>query len=260
MEIVRASHGSPPPPPASGLSVGVGNFDGVHRGHQAVLGAARAQAEASGLTFGALTFEPHPRAMFRPHDPPFRLSLEPLKLRRLEAFGVRRTIIAGFDTAFSQLTPEAFCRFIGEDLGVRRAVVGEDFCFGAGRAGDAATLAALGPRYGFEATALAPVGGEVAFSSSRARAALREGRPADAAFVLGEWHRIDGVVERGDQRGRELGFPTANQSLDGVLHPLFGVYATRAEVLDGPHRGVYDAVSSLGLRPTFHKTIPNFET
>ena len=265
MEVVRTSPGETPPELAAGpgLAAAIGNFDGVHRGHQAVLARTREIAQARGLLFGAMTFEPHPRSVFRPDDPPFRLTAEPLKLRRLEALGLQRLIVARFDPRLSGLAPAGFADFLATELNCRAVVVGRDFRFGKGRAGDAATLADLGAERGFETTALDPVGaaaGEAVFSSSAVRRALREGRPEEAAAILGDWHRIEGPVERGDQRGRTLGFPTANQSLDGVLHPLFGVYATRAEVLDGPHRGVYDAVSSLGLRPTFNKTTPNFET
>ncbi|MEO1329155.1 MAG: riboflavin kinase, partial [Pseudomonadota bacterium] len=175
-----------------------------------------------------------------------------------------------FDKALSALTPEAFARdVLRRGVGVAHVAVGADFRFGAGRAGDVRTLEALGRDLGFTVEALDHVGdeqasgstdGATAFSSSAARAALREGRPADAARILGDWHRIEGVVEKGDQRGRELGYPTANLSLGPVLRPAFGVYAVRAEVCDGPHAGVYDGVASLGVRPMFELPAPNLET
>lgn len=242
------------------IALAIGNFDGVHRGHRAVIAEATARAGAAGIAAGALTFEPHPRSVFRPGDPPFRLGGPAQKLRRLQPLGLDRVYVAAFDSRLSALTPEAFCAWLAETLAVRVAVFGEDFRFGAGRAGDAAAFRALGARVGLEAATVAPVGGAAVFSSSAAREALRDGRPEAAAEILGDWHRIDGLVEQGDQRGRTLGFPTANQSLEGVLHPRFGVYATLATVLDGPYKGVWPAVSSLGLRPTFQKTVPNFET
>ncbi|MEM9724517.1 MAG: bifunctional riboflavin kinase/FAD synthetase [Pseudomonadota bacterium] len=260
MEVLQIAPGEEAAVGDAELALAIGNFDGVHRGHAAVLAQAREIAAERGLRTAVLTFEPHPRSVFRPDDPPFRLCLQPLKLRRLAAQGVERAIIAPFDARLSSLSPEAFAAFLA-GLGAKAAVFGADFRFGKDRAGDAEALRRLGAAHGFETRAVSPVGaGEAKFSSSSVRRALREGRPDAAATVLGDWHCIEGPVEQGDQRGRDLGFPTANQSLDGILHPRFGVYATRAEVLDGPHRGLYDAVSSLGMRPTFSKTIPNFET
>lgn len=246
--------------PDRGYALAIGNFDGVHRGHQAVIAVARAEAERAGLGLAALTFEPHPRTLFRPGDPPFRLTLAPLKRRRLAALGLDRLYVARFDAAFSALSPAEFARFLAVDLGARVAVAGEDFRFGQGRAGDGAALAQLGAAVGLTARMVAPVGGAAPFSSSAARDALREGRPEEAARILGDWHRIEGPVIQGDRRGRELGFPTANQSLEGVLAPRFGVYAAFAEVLDGPHLGRHPAAVSLGLKPTFGDNPPNCET
>lgn len=272
MEIFR---GGPPYPrraalAPSGVALAIGNFDGVHRGHLTVIAAARRRAEALGARLGALTFEPHPRQVFKPDLAPFRLTPEPLKARKLAAAGVELLAVLPFDRALSSLSPAEFAeRILVDGLGARSVAVGRDFRFGAKRAGDVGMLTALGAELGFSVDVVDQVGddGEEAapFSSTAARAALQAGDPVEAARILGDWHRIEGVVEQGDQRGRELGYPTANLAMDGVfmdgvLHPAYGVYAVRAELLDGPHQGVYDGVASLGLRPTFDKTIANFET
>lgn len=267
MEIFR---GGPPYPrraalAPSGVAVAIGNFDGVHRGHLTVIAAARRRAEALGARLGALTFEPHPRQVFQPDLPPFRLTPEPLKARKLAAAGVELMAVLPFDKALSSLSPADFAeRILVDGLGARSVAVGRDFRFGAKRAGDVGVLTALGAELGFSVDVVDQVGDdgeeEAPFSSTAARAALQAGDPVEAARILGDWHRIEGVVEQGDQRGRTLGYPTANLAMDGVLHPAYGVYAVRAELLDGPHRGVYDGVAALGLRPTFDKTIANFET
>jgi len=140
-------------------------------------------------------------------------------------------------------------------------VVGSDFCFGKGRAGTVADLQAFGDEMGFGVT-VAPIKniGTVAISSTAIRAALTEGRPRDAADMLGHWHRIEGEVIRGEQRGRELGYPTANMSITGLHPPKFGVYAVKADVLDGPHAGSYHGAASIGVRPMFGENVPNCET
>lgn len=265
MKIFR---GFPPYPsaPAPAQSIAIGNFDGVHRGHQTVIDAARAGALADGHALGVMTFEPHPRQVFRPDDPPFRLTPEAVKARKLERLGVDTLVVLPFNAELSNLSPEAFAHdILAKGVHAKRVSVGRDFRFGKERAGDVAALERFGAAYGFAVTVVDKIGDDGAdddapFSSSAARAALREGRPADAAAILGDWQRIDGVVERGDQRGRDLGFPTANLPMTDILHPAYGVYAVRVDVVDGPHRGVYDGVASLGVRPTFNKTVANFET
>ncbi len=260
---MRIIKGLPARGGAQDLSVALGNFDGVHRGHQAVVAAARRTAQARGLVSGVATFEPHPRRVFRPDDPPFRLTPEGVKARRLARLGIDRLHVLPFDDALRELSPEAFAAdVLAGALGAAHVAVGADFRFGKGRAGDVAALRALGADLGFSVEALDPVGADAAaaFSSSAARAALREARPADAARILGDWHRIEGVVEQGDQRGRDLGYPTANLSLGDVLRPAFGVYAVRAEICDGPRQGWCDGVASLGVRPMFELPTPNLET
>jgi len=150
---------------------------------------------------------------------------------------------------------------IVEGLGLRHIVVGEDFCFGKGRSGNAEDLKAFGEELGFGVTVVPLVSdGKGEFSSTSIRNALTDGRPGDAARMLGHWHRIEGEVIHGEQRGRELGYPTTNMSIDGLHPPKFGVYAVKVEVLDGPHAGQYDGAASMGVRPMFGVNQPNLET
>jgi riboflavin kinase/FMN adenylyltransferase len=245
-----------------GASVAIGNFDGLHLGHQAVIDLARVAAGRIGAPLGVVTFEPHPREFFAPDAPPFRLMNAEAKANRLEKLGVDILYELNFNKALSSLAPEDFARqVIARGLGLSHVVVGEDFCFGRGRAGTAADLARFGAEMGFGVTVtplLETRGVEV--SSTRIRTALTEGRPRDAAAMLGHLHRIEGAVIRGDQRGRELGYPTANMSITGLHPPKFGVYAVEADVLTGPHAGRYAAVASLGVRPMFGVNQPNLET
>ena len=241
-------------------TLALGNFDGVHQGHQAVIAAARETVPDAPLAVA--TFDPHPRAFFAPDTPPFRLTRLPEKTRKLTALGVETCYVLPFDAALSSMTPEAFvAHILVERIGVRAVTVGGDFRFGAKRAGDTGTLETLGQEYGFSVTALDSVADEegALYSSSSARAALRAGKPEEATAILGEPHRIRGVVEQGDQRGRKLSFPTANLALDGILAPKFGVYAVEAEIMDGPHRGIVPGVANIGMRPTFEKTVPILE-
>lgn len=239
-----------------GVSAALGNFDGVHRGHQAVLDAAR----LPGAPLGVVTFEPHPRAFFAPGAPPFRLMTPDARAHRLEKLGVDRLFILEFNAALMGLSAEEFARdVLARDLGLKHVAVGADFRFGKGRAGDAAQLAALGAQYGFGVTAVDLVGGEQAFSSTAIRTALTEGRPEEAARMLGHRHRIDGRVQHGEKRGRTLGFPTANIDLTGLHLPRFGVYAVTVEILDGPHKGRRRGAASIGVRPMFGANTPNLE-
>ncbi|UWQ33948.1 bifunctional riboflavin kinase/FAD synthetase [Leisingera sp. M527] len=243
-----------------GATVAIGNFDGVHLGHQSVIELAR--RAAPGAPLGVMTFEPHPREYFAPEAPPFRLMRAETRAHRLEKLGVTRLYELNFNTALSSLTPEEFARdVIAGGLGLAHVVVGADFCFGKGRAGNAEDLQRFGAQYGFGVT-IAPLMeySEHAVSSTAIRNALSEGRPADAKEMLGHWHRIEGVVIGGEQRGRELGFPTANMSIEGLHQPRFGVYAVLVDVLDGPHAGSYLGAASIGVRPMFDGVVPNIET
>ena len=242
-----------------GASVAMGNFDGVHLGHRSVIDLARRE----GLALGIVTFEPHPREFFAPGAPPFRLMNAAARANRLARLGVEQLYELSFDETLARLSPEEFVEeVLVAGLGVAHVVVGEDFCFGKGRAGNAATLQEAGRRYGFEVT-LAPIvstPGGPDISSTAIRQALSEGRPRDAAEMLGHWHRIEGEVIHGEKRGRELGFPTANMGIEGLHLAKLGVYAVKVDVLTGPHKGSYGGAASLGVRPMFGENTPNLET
>lgn len=248
-------------PADRGAAVAIGNFDGVHLGHQSVLAIARAAAAECRAPFGVVTFEPHPRAFFDPDGPAFRLMNAEARARRLEKLGVEQLYEIPFDANLASLDAEAFVRDVLTDgLGIAHLVAGADFRFGRARAGEVGLLQAMGRASGFGVT-VAPLvsdaGGDV--SSTAIRAALTEGRPEDAARMLGHWHRIAGRVQHGDKRGRDLGFPTANLWLDGLHLPRFGVYAVSVDVLDGAHAGRHAGCASLGARPTFGHNRPNLE-
>ncbi len=235
----------------------MGNFDGLHLGHRSVIDLARGPA-----ALGIVTFEPHPREYFAPDAPPFRLMNAEARANRLAKLGVDQLYQLPFDATLAGLTPEEFARdVLADGLGVSHVVVGADFCFGKGRKGRAADLAALGQTLGFRTT-IAPLirQGEREISSTAIRAALTEGRPRDAAAMLGHWHRIEGEVLHGEKRGRALGYPTANMSLAGLHLPRFGVYAVLVDILTGPQAGSYHGAASLGVRPMFGVNTPNLET
>ena len=245
-----------------GASAAIGNFDGVHLGHQAVLDVARAEARRLGAPLGVVTFEPHPREHFAPDAPPFRLMSPAARASRLERLGVDVLHELPFDDWMAGLTAEAFvAEVLADGLGLAHAVVGRDFRFGRGRAGDPEALARLGGTRGI-GVSVAPMvsldAGEV--SSTRIREALSDGRPQEAARMLGHMHRVEGPVLHGEKRGRGLGYPTANLDLGGLHLPRFGVYAVRADVLGSRHRGTYDGAASLGTRPMFGENRPNLET
>lgn len=243
-----------------GASAAIGNFDGVHLGHQSVIELARVADPKAPL--GVLTFEPHPREHFLPGAPPFRLMSRDARASRLAKLGVERLYEINFTANLAALSPEAFAHnVIREGLGLRHVVVGADFCFGKGRSGTAQDLSRFGNEMGFGVTiAMLLESGNATVSSTAIRAALSEGRPRDAAAMLGHWHRIESAVIGGEQRGRELGYPTANMSIDGLHPPAFGVYAVLVDVLDGPHQGSYHGAASMGVRPMFGENRPNLET
>ncbi len=245
-----------------GAAVAIGNFDGVHLGHQAVIDIARDHAKRLNAPLGVMTFDPHPRAYFAPDAPDFRLMSAEAKATRLEKLGVECLYQLNFNAALCALTAEEFARdVIAEGLGLKHVVVGADFRFGKGRLGTATDLVAFGKTYGFGVTIAELVAEtDVEISSTQIRTALSEGRPRDAARMLGHWHRIEGEVIGGDQRGREMGFPTANMPIQGLQPPKFGVYAVLINVLTGPHKGAYKGAASIGTRPTFGENIPNLET
>ena len=242
-----------------GAVVALGNFDGVHRGHQALGARAVEQGAAMRAPVVALTFEPHPRRFFVPDTAPFRLTLLPAKRRLLAQHGVTAMVAQRFDAAFSALSPDAF--FDGvllQGLGARHVVCGFDFTFGARRSGNVERLRERGAERGIGVSALDPVmrEGEI-YSSTRIREALRAGAAVEAAALLGQPWEIEGTVELGDQRGRTIGFPTANVALGEHLRPRFGVYAVRV-LVDG-ETAWRPAVPNVGRRPTLGKLQENFE-
>lgn len=249
-------------PEDRGASAAIGNFDGVHLGHQSVIDMARSQAQGIGAPLGLVTFEPHPRQYFAPDAPAFRLMGREARANRLAKLGVERLYELNFNAALAGLSPRDFAQdVIADGLGLKHVVVGADFCFGKGRSGTAQDLQAFGAEMGFGvtiATLLSGSAGEV--SSTAIRTALAEGRPRDAATMLGHWHRIEGEIIGGEQRGRQLGYPTANMSIDGLHPPRFGVYAVLIDILNGPHAGQYHGAASIGVRPMFNGERPNLET
>ncbi|SET18921.1 bifunctional riboflavin kinase/FAD synthetase [Paracoccus homiensis] len=246
------------PVTARGATVAMGNFDGVHLGHRAVIEAATRAADAP---LGIITFEPHPREVFRPEAAPFRLMNAEARANRLARLGVQHLYELPFGPVLSGLTPECFARDVLVDgLGVRHVTVGADFCFGKKRAGNVQTLTRLGDQMGFGVTAVPLLGsGEAEYSSTAIRTALAEGRTRDAERMLGHWHRIEGEVVHGDKRGRDFGWPTANMRMEGLHLPRLGVYAVLVDVLTGPNRLSCRGVASLGVRPMFGRNAPNLE-
>jgi riboflavin kinase/FMN adenylyltransferase len=242
-------HGTTPAAALKGAVVAIGNFDGVHRGHRAVIAAALERARALGRPAAALTFEPHPRSFFRPHEPLFRLTNERAKLRLFAATGLNGAIVLKFDSALAEPSPEDFVNdVLTQRLGISGAAVGFDFRFGRNRAGTPDVLAAEGAKRGF-AVDIVPaveVGGQ-RIASATVREALAAGHIKQANDLLGYPWFVSGEVVHGDQRGRELGYPTANLQLDPACGLRHGIYAVRVAV--GTRR--YDGVASFGRRPMF---------
>ena len=232
-----------------GAVVAIGNFEGVHRGHRAVIDVALARGRALGRKVAVLTFEPHPRAVFKPDEPVFRLTDEAAKLRLLSRTGLDGAIVMRFDAALAALSAEDFVRrILVERFAVAGVVVGFDFHFGKGRAGSPDFLAEAGRRHGFTVDIVPPFSdGGTRISSGLIRAALAAGEVENAAEMLGYPWFVTGEVVHGDKRGRELGFPTANLRLDPACGLKHGVYAVRVGV--GGKR--YDGVANFGRRPMF---------
>jgi len=252
------------PKDARGAVLVIGNFDGVHRGHAKVIARGRDIATSLVAPLGVMAFEPHPREFFAPKAPPFRLTMPETRARLLERHGVDLAIILPFDKALATMEARDFVsEVLVAGLGVAHVVVGYDFCFGKGRKGDTALLLEMSKDLGFGVTIIEPVRegeaeGEV-YSSTRIRDALRDGHPDLAARLLGHWWTIEGEVKKGDQIGRTMGFPTVNVDLGRYLHPKYGIYAVKVEVLNGPHAGTYNGAASMGWQPTFKKDEPLFE-
>lgn len=240
----------PLPEALRGGVIAIGNFDGVHRGHRAVLDRALELAEARGVPALVLTFEPHPRSVFRPDTPVFRLTPAPLKARILEAIGFRSVIEYPFDREFSQRSAEEFVQSILVDwLHASAVVTGFDFHFGKGREGGPAFLMEAGKRHGFDVTLVDTFRDEGAdvVSSSRIRSLLCDGDVAGAAGLLGYRFTVESEVIGGQKLGRTLGYPTANMALAPETELKAGIYAVRFRRPDG---SIHDGVASFGYRPT----------
>jgi riboflavin kinase / FMN adenylyltransferase len=243
--------------PLAGAVVAIGNFDGVHRGHRAVIGAALKRAKSLGRKAAALTFTPHPRLFLRPQEPLFQLSSETSKLRLLAASGLDGAIVMKFDAALAATSAENFvANILSRLLGIGGAAIGFDFHFGKNRAGSPTFLTDQGARLGFAVDVVPPLEDEGRpVSSGAVRAALAAGRVVEAAELLDMPWFVSGEIIHGDKRGRELGFPTANLKLDPACGLKHGIYAVRVDIAGKR----YDGVASFGRRPMFDDGAPLLE-
>ncbi|MES2336930.1 MAG: bifunctional riboflavin kinase/FAD synthetase [Pseudomonadota bacterium] len=261
--MVRLDGGAPVPDALRGGIVALGNFDGFHRGHQAVAGAAIARARAEGRPAIVATFDPHPVRFFKPDAAPFRLTTLDQRQRLFAEAGADAMLVFAFDAALASLDARAFVeqRLIAL-AGAAGVVTGEDFTFGHKRSGNVAVLRALGEELRFGVETVGPVAfdGE-AVSSSRIRAALQAGRPRDAAALLTRPFAVQGVVQGGARLGRTIGYPTANLDMGKYLRPAYGIYAVRGRLpADGPFGGrVLDGAANLGIRPMFDPPVELLE-
>jgi riboflavin kinase / FMN adenylyltransferase len=263
LRVIR--HPDPGSTHPRGAVLAMGNFDGLHLGHAALIGQARDRARAADVPAAVLTFEPHPRSVFMPEGEPFRLTPFRVKEREIARLGVDLLFVQHFDLAFSQRSAESFVEeMIVGAVGATHIVVGHDCTFGNKRRGTPELLRAEGAKHGFGVTVVEPVHGPdaAAYSSTRIRELLRVGKPREAARQLGRLWEIDGRVMTGDKRGRTIGFPTANLGLGEFLRPMFGVYAVRVcgDGPDDPLAGrTVDGVANIGLRPTVGTPEPRLE-
>lgn len=242
-----------------GAAVAIGAFDGVHRGHQAVIVAARQAAERLGAPLAVVSFEPHPRRWFQPEAAPFRLMTTDQMARALVPLGVERLYLLPFDVDMAAMTDEQFAvEVLGSGLGIRHAAVGFDFTYGKGRSGSPEGLRRHGKQLGFTVSVIDrlddPDG--LKLSSSAVREALKAGDMARAATILGRPFAIQGEVVHGEKRGRTIGVPTANVRLGEYMRPAYGVYATRTRLADGR---IVGGVANLGIRPMFEIEEPLLE-
>jgi riboflavin kinase/FMN adenylyltransferase len=233
-----------------GAAVALGSFDGVHKGHQMVIGLAAEAAREQGLPLGVITFDPHPRVYFRPDEPAFRLMKTDQQARALEAMGVDVLYVLPMDAEVAEMSDREFVeQVLVEGLGARHVALGFDNSFGKGRSGNPDSMRRYGQELGFGVSVAEAVGDDDGhkFSSTAVREALRDGHPEVAAEILGRPFAIEGAVQRGRQLGRKLGFPTANVRLADYVAPKFGVYATRTRLPDGR---VLPGVANVGMNPT----------
>ena len=255
MDVVRGWHEVPQH--VKGGSLAIGNFDGVHRGHRAVLGAAKAKAAKGGLPVGAMIFEPYPRQYFQPNKPFFRLTPLSRKLQLLSEYGCDFTAVIRFNKTLAELPAAEFVRqILAGGFAIKHASVGYNFFFGKGRGGTPAVLTEQGRIHGFGVTVVEAQGnaGDM-FSSTRIRELLAEGDVGGAAEMLGHWWRISGVIEGGAGRGTIMGYPTANIRLDEGVTLKHGIYAVNAYMEGQKLRGA----AYLGTRPTFDAGLPVLE-
>ncbi|MEZ5710534.1 MAG: bifunctional riboflavin kinase/FAD synthetase [Blastomonas sp.] len=246
----RVEGGAPMPAPLRGGIIALGNFDGFHAGHQAVVGRAVAMAREAGCPAIIATFDPHPVRFFRPDTPPFRLTSHDQRQRLFAGAGADAMLVFQFDAALAATSAEDFVNALLVDrYGAAGVVTGEDFTFGKGRSGDIAVLKQLGEARGLRVEAVGPVstGGDIV-SSSRIRTALQQGDPVEAARLMTRPFAIEGIVRHGDKNGRKLGFPTANLDMDKYLRPRYGVYAVTGRLADGR---VLKGAANIGIRPQF---------
>ncbi len=250
---------NPLPSPLRGGAVAIGNFDGVHRGHQALLARTQELARREGKPWGVLTFEPHPRSFFRPEQPVFRLTPPALKLRLFKALGADFVSTVHFDAALSGQSAQTFAQEeLINRLGATHVIAGFDFCFGEGRKGNADTLRAAGLEVSVVDEVRDEGAGHLTFSSSNIRQSLRRGQPRQAAQELGYDWMICGTVVPGDQRGRTIGFPTANIIVETGVEPARGIYATRVHETDKAEP-LWMGAGYFGDRPTFKTNKTFFE-
>ncbi len=242
-----------------GAAAAIGAFDGVHRGHQAVIGAAREAAGRLSAPLAVVTFEPHPRRWFQPEAAPFRLMTTDQMARALETLGAARLHVLPFDAEMAAMSDEAFARdVLASGLGLRHAAVGFDFTYGKGRTGSPEALTRIGRELGFSVSVTERVDDRsgLKLSSSAVREALAAGDMARATRILGRPFAIEGEVVHGDKRGRTIGVPTANVRMGDYMRPAYGVFATRTRLADGR---VIDGVANLGVRPMFETPEPLLE-
>ena len=259
MSIVRLDAREVMPAAYRGGIIALGNFDGFHRGHQAVVGAALGQAKAAGQPGIVATFDPHPVRYFVPDAPPFRLTTLDQRQDLFAAAGADAMLVFRFDAALAQTTAAAFVGdLLAQRLGAGGVVTGEDFTFGQGRTGNVAVLAQLADRDGMTARAVGPVAdhGE-AVSSSRIRDALRAGDCTAASDLMTRPFAVRGVVQHGAKLGRQIGYPTANLEMGSYLRPAYGIYAVTVRLPDGR---VMPGAANLGIRPTFDPPVELLET
>jgi riboflavin kinase / FMN adenylyltransferase len=250
MSIPRLHHGDPVPAHLRGNVIALGNFDGFHLGHQAVVGRAIADAKAQGRPAIVATFDPHPVRHFQPGAPPFRLTTLDQRQRLFEAAGADAMLVFDFGAALASMSAQDFIlKLLIEQLGVACVYTGADFTFGKARGGNVELLHTLGQQHGLYSTVVDPVSdSEGVISSSRIRDALKAGDCATATHLLTRPFAVEGVVQHGDKNGRLLGYPTANIDMGSYLRPRYGIYAVKGRLSDGR---ALNGAANMGIRPSF---------